>query len=198
MKPVTVILPSYCPDDTVKQYETECLRCLGEHTASAFYDLMLMQGGDRSYPQKVNEAVRESGSPYIVILSNDVFVGPRWLEYLVRDFEAVPRCGIMAPVEHEAPGQITYNDHWWACVLTTRKAWNDVGPLDETLPATYHDQDWSIRAKQKGYEICRTGNVAVRHIGMATRSRVQADDSWEREEMVRRWGVSEFRDWLNL
>lgn len=196
MKPCTIIIPTFCPDETVKGYETECLRCVAEHTPSVKY--VTLEGGDRSFPQKVNIGVANSDTEYICILSNDVFVGPRWLEYLIRDFDSVPRCGIMAPVEHEAPGVIMFNAHWWACVVTTRAVFDDVGPMDETLPHTYADQDWNIRAKQKGYEICRTGNVAVRHIGMATRSRINADDTAERDEMVRRYRVSELRDWLLL
>jgi len=201
MKPVTIILPSYCPDEIVRGYETRCLTQLAMHTPKHLYDLIVMQGGDWSYPQKVNAALSGSQSDFTVILSNDVFVGPGWLQQMLTDWAAIQRCGVLAPLEiqdGDCKGKVLYDAPWWALVLISRATWDDVGPLHEGIPHTYHDQDWNIRARQMGYQICRTGNVVVEHVNMATRSRVRADDSAEKKFMEQRWGTSEFRDWVEM
>jgi len=195
-KRVTVIVPSYCPDETVKGYEAECLRCVAEYTPRDLYDLVLVGGGDWSYPKKVNSIAERCETEYIAILSNDVFVTPGWLETMIRDYEHLPKCGILAPMEESFPGIYTKDDHWWALVLIKTKRYR-LYPLDETLPLVYHDQNTSIEMKQAGFEIYRTGNVVVKHIGMATRSRIgTGDNAKEREEMIRRWGVAELKDWV--
>jgi GT2 family glycosyltransferase len=117
------------------------------------------------------------------------------------DYKAIKNCGVLAPMDTGSSRMLetTYDDHWWACVLIEMWKWWKVGPFDESLPLAYHDQDWSIRCKLAGFEICRTGNVVVEHVNMATRNRMPRDgEAQEIEEMIRRWGTSEFRDWARL
>jgi len=203
-KPVTVIVPSYCPDEIVRGYEARCLAAVAAHTPREMYDLVLVGGGDWSYPQKVNAAITGVRSDYTVVLSNDVFVGSGWLDQMLTDYKNITKCGVLAPVEHPfpfpalCPDKIIKDDHWWALAFISMAVWDDVGPLHEGMPFTYHDQDWNIRARKMGYQICRTGNVVVEHVNMATRSRVNADDSAEKLFMEQRYGTSEFREWVRM
>jgi GT2 family glycosyltransferase/glycosyltransferase involved in cell wall biosynthesis len=41
----------------------------------------------------------------------------------------------------------------FAVTLISRKAWNQVGPLDEKYPMYYEDSDWSYRARLSGFSI---------------------------------------------
>lgn len=207
MKPVTIIVPSYCPDETVRSYETRCLVQLAQHTPKELYDLIVMQGGDWSYPQKVNAAVTGVRTKYVAILSNDVFVGPNWLEYMIGDLEHLSKwhCAVLSPQDQNYPavggsyGDYHWHEHWWALVLMKTSFYRLMDGLSEELPRTYHDQDFSIRTYKQGYRICRTKNVRVEHVGMATRSRVGGDDSAEKAWMEKRHaGSSELRDWLQL
>ena len=199
MKPVTIIIPSYCPDETVKGYEARCLAALEANTPREMYDLVVIGGGDWSYPQKVNAAMFQVLTEWAVILSNDVFVSPGWLPQMIQDFENIDNCALLAPMEKLEPGTITYDDHWWALVLLRPTLFDDLGGLDPLLPHVYHDQCFSIRVRRAGNEICRTGNVAVEHVGMATRIRVgTGDDPKERAEMIRRYGAAELSDWVKL
>ncbi len=198
---VTIIIPSHCPDLVVKGYEIRCLEAVKEHTPRELYDLVAVQGPDWSFPQKVNAAMTGVRTDYAVVLSNDVFVGPGWLEKLLRDYQSIENCGVLAPMDTGCSHMLetTYDDHWWACVLIEMWKWWKVQPFDESLPLAYHDQDWSIRCKLAGFEICRTGNVVVEHVNMATRSRMPRDgEAAEKAEMERRWGTSEFRDWVRM
>jgi GT2 family glycosyltransferase len=202
-KPVAVIVPSLCPDDTVKGYETRCLKQLAENTDPSLYNLMLMEG-TRSYPEKVNHAARQTVSDWICILSNDVFVSPDWLEILIEVHRETERCGVLSPMEPSGDNRLlphlTRDDHWWACVLMKRSLFEFMGGLDETLPLVYHDQNFSIRIKRDlRLDTCRTGAVVVEHVGSATRSRVGTmDDEWERTEMVKRYGAAELHEWVRL
>lgn len=202
-KPVTIIVPSYCPDDTVRGYEARCLKAVADHTPREMYDLIVMQGGDWSYPQKVNAAVTGVRTPYIVILSNDVFVAPYWLEDMLTDLAHLSssNCAVLSPQDQNYPevggsyGDYHWHEHWWALVLMKTSFYQKMDGLREDLPRTYHDQDFSIRTYKQGYCIARTKNVFVEHIGMATRSRVGGDDSAEKVLMEQLHGTSELRDW---
>jgi hypothetical protein len=51
-------------------------------------------------------------------------------------------------------------DHWQhapsaslTVQLMTRRAWEDVGPIDEAFPAYYEDADWAYRARLAGWTI---------------------------------------------
>ena len=72
-----------------------------------------------------------------------------------------------------------------------------VGLLDESL-WLYHDQCWNIECVKAGFNVARTGNVQVKHVGRVTYGRVPDQSSGEREEMIRRHGAAEFEDWLKL
>lgn len=196
-KTATVIIPSYCPDATVRGYETECLRCLESNTPRELYDLVIIGGGDWSFPQKVNAAMTGVRTEFVFVLSNDVFVPPNWMETMLADFENAERiadCAVLAPADEPHDERIFWVEHWWALVLFRAETYRRIGGLDESLPHSYHDQDLSIRLTKQGHTILRTQNVVVKHINMATRSRMKYDDEPERREMRRRYGVTEHRE----
>lgn len=205
-KPVTIIVPSYCPDETVRGYEARCLKAVADHTSREMYDLIVMGGGDWSFPQKVNATAFRAWTPYIVVLSNDVFVSPGWLEIMIDDLEYLARrnnCVVLSPQDQNYPavggsyGDYDWGENWWALVLMKTSVFHAMDGLREDLPLTYHDQDFSIRVYKQGNTIARTKNVRVEHVGMATRSRVGGDDSTEKALMEQLHGTSELRDWLN-
>ncbi len=200
MKPVTIIIPSYCPDEIVRGYETRCLTQLAMNTPREMYDLIVMGGsGDWSYPQKVNAAMTGVRTEYAVVLSNDVFVGPGWLETMLKcyeDAERIADCAVLAPSDDSKERQLFWEEHWWALTLFRTRTFRDIGGFDESLWKTYHDQDLSIRLRQSGWTILRTGSVLVEHVNMATRRHMPVDDADEQAEMLRRYGVTEYRDYL--
>jgi len=44
----------------------------------------------------VNQAIRDSQSPFVAVLNDDAVADPQWLEALVRDAEANPHAGMFA------------------------------------------------------------------------------------------------------
>jgi N-acetylglucosaminyl-diphospho-decaprenol L-rhamnosyltransferase len=56
-----------------------------------------------------------------------------------------------------------------ACMLIRRRAWKDVGPLDEGYFMYVEEVDWCRRARQHGWEIWHAPRAVVRHrAGAAT------------------------------
>lgn len=199
-KPATIIIPSYCPTQEVWGYEQRCLYNLSQHTPRDQYDLIVVGGsGDWSFPQKINAAITGVRTEFVFVLSNDVFVPPGWMEAMLKCFEDAERianCGILAPADDPQEKRMWWEEHWWALVLFRSSTFRGLGGFDEYLWKTYHDQDYSIRLKQAGYSVLRTNAVCVEHINMATRRHMPVDDSNEKAEMIRRYGVTEFRDYL--
>ncbi len=197
--PVTILMPSYCPTLEVKGYEIRCLDAVAAHTPRELYDLISIQGGDWSFPQKINAGMTGVRTEYTVVLSNDVFVGPGWLETLLscyEDAERIADCAVLAPSDDPKEKQLFWEEHWWALTLFRTRTFRCIGGFDESLPYTYHDQDLSIRLRQSGRTILRTGSVLVEHVNMATRRHMPVDDTDEQAEMLRRYGVTEYRDYL--
>lgn len=216
-KPVTIVMPSYCVDEEVYGITARALESLRGNTDWSLADLIVVENPSVSMlgfgmdattyvhipaPNRggtacINVGVRMSDSDYLVVTSTDVFVPPGWLEGMLRDFESIPRCGVLQAGEATTPRGITYDVHWWACVLMKRALWDEVGFLDEHALPICSDQDFNIRVRKCGYQVARTGNVRVEHVNMATRSKVPWPNfDLEQREMIRRWGYDEFESWV--
>jgi GT2 family glycosyltransferase len=77
------------------------------------------------------------------------------------------------PSQGAAPVQI---DHpLGACMLIRRRAWADVGPLDEGYFMYVEEVDWCRRARRRGWQIWHTPRAVVRHrAGAATSQHADA------------------------
>ena len=215
-KKVTIILPVYCVDAEVRRHLEHCIANLLWHTPSALFDLVVVENGSSvvpdiigsaleyqyvwmadavGYARAVNYGLRAAVTDYVCVLNSDVFVSPGWLEKMIEDYDSIPKCGVLAP---NGPPGITFDSHWWSCVLIRKGVADVVGLLDESLPFMYHDQNWNICCRKAGFAVARTGNVQVEHIGRVTYGRVPDQGSAvEREEMIRRYRVAEFEEWAS-
>ena len=62
---------------------------------------------------------------------------------------------------------IPYIEGWF--IACSREIWDDIGGMDEKIaPYDTEDIDWSIRAKQKGYDLVNYTSCYLRHIGSQT------------------------------
>ena len=116
--------------------------------------------------------------PYICYINDDVeFVQHDWLARLVEVLESNPRYATAAPGGHCAtapqckaeinmpPGVTTVKHLSHFCVVHKREALLDIGLFDE---AFYHygcDNDWNLRAAQKGWKLAWVRDVWVNHFG---------------------------------
>ena len=62
---------------------------------------------------------------------------------------------------------IPYIEGWF--IACSREIWDDIGGMDEKIkPYDAEDIEWSIRAKQKGYNLVNYNSIYLRHIGGQT------------------------------
>lgn len=124
-----------------------------------------------SFAANVNRGVSVSTGDLVIVTQNDVMISG--------DFRDVIRSKIN---EHSVVGKlldwdtgwntfdgitVPYIEGWLICCL--RKVWDDIGGLDENIvPYDAEDIDFSIRAKQKGYDLVNVDVPFLRHIGGQT------------------------------
>lgn len=223
MKPVSIIIPTYCPDAEVVGHLWKCMRRLLQNTNPKLYELIIIEQGDPhciafpaprelkstyihhqdplGYAKAVNIGLKLAITEYVCILNNDVFVPAGWLEQMLNDFKSIENCGVIAPFEGTAePGKIITDAHWWSCVLLNRERFYRAtfgNFLDEEkMNMRFHDQKANIQLRQFGYQVCRTGNVAVEHVNSATYSKMKVDETPERAAMMAEFGCLEFEEWV--
>lgn len=51
----------------------------------------------------------------------------------------------------------------FACAMISRKCWDDIGGLDEEYINGWEDNDFVLKAKEKGYKVWYNGNASIKH-----------------------------------
>jgi len=80
-----------------------------------------------------------------------------------------------------------------ACLLTSRKLWDEMEGFDERFGIAYNDVDFCLRLRQRGYRIVYTPYARLTHLEGASRGKGHpvADDRMARA----RWGeIAAIRD----
>ncbi|MDQ6782874.1 MAG: glycosyltransferase [Actinomycetota bacterium] len=76
----------------------------------------------------------------------------------------------------------------WTCLAIRRRAWEDVGLLDERFPLYAEDIDWGLRCHQSDWKLALQDCGPVVHLERATRGR-RSDSLYElsHRELHRKW-----------
>jgi len=135
------------------------------------------QGGCKTANTGLRRAL-DTKLPYICYINDDVeFTQQDWLARLVEVLESNPRYATAAPGGHCAtapqcnaemnisPGVTSVKHLSHFCEVHKREALLDIGLFDE---AFYHygcDNDWNLRAAQKGWKLVWVRDVWVNHFG---------------------------------
>lgn len=152
---------------------------------------------NRGFAAAVNTGLREAlanpATTHCWILNNDTVCPPDTLEKLLTATAASPRNGLVGcpmvegkGTPHEAivsPGK-TLLRPWLmpipskpghlpdyisgACLLIKRNVLEDIGLFDDGFFFFFEDADYSIRAKQAGWDIALAGDALIEHRGSAT------------------------------
>lgn len=219
---ISIILPTYCPDDAVAKILQEFWKTLEETELPEEWDTQMVvieNGNPRTewlkrasdiyihkdkpigYAKAVNIGLALADGDFIVIVNNDLKVQQDWLEKLINDYMATPEIGTLAPMGHPFPVTshegINFDQHWFSLVVMSRAVFTKIGYLDELLNYRFHDQDYSIRVRRAGLQVARTTSVIVDHINSATYSKMgRNEDPGERMLMMQRWGCATFEEWV--
>jgi len=211
---VSIVLPNFCPDATVRAHMLAFLRSLTACTDPAGYQFVVVENGSESpelraladiylhepepigYARAVNLGITQADHDLLVIANNDLILPPNWLPQLIADYKAYGP-GVLSPMDRPCSPGIYRNASWYSLFITDRKTF---GYFDETLNYRYHDQQKSIELRKAGHFVGRTGRVVVQHVNSATYERmpVKDEETAERNLMIARHGAEHFVDWLQL
>ena len=152
----------------------------------------------------VNRAVEmfRTDEKAIVMSNNDITYRPNTMQLLFKAVNDDKKVGIAAPIGSGLGGMQDFA-HWYgkgekirdpvqyasglpvlrvativgASVLIPTRVWDEIGPLDETMPLGADDHDYCIRVKQAGYTIAVQQAAYITHRSHSSYRR--ARQSWE-------------------
>lgn len=159
--------------------------------------LLIRLPENRGFPAACNAGLRLASGDALLLLNNDVVVGPYWLGNLVDCLMGEPDVGIVGPMTNHTFGR-QKSDRVYAgleeyrrmaavwnrpdparrfpvkrivglCFLFRRPLMERIGLLDERFsPGYYEDDDYCYRARKAGYRLKIAGDVMVHHHGSAS------------------------------
>jgi GT2 family glycosyltransferase len=212
-KKVSIIIPTYCPDNEVVEAYNKFFSSLKKYTNREDYQLVVIEQGVQlvnelipdiyihkekpiGYARAVNLGMAVADGDYLIVINNDIELSENWLENLVNDYEKeFNGMGLLSAMDYDRPG-IVENESWYSLFIVGRRTFQTVGYLDEILNYRFHDQDYSIRLKKAGFKIGRTGNVKVKHKDSTTFKKMNINIGFEEKIMNERHGAILFSDWI--
>ena len=178
---MTSVVALTVPTLEPKVAERAC-RLAMEHTSLspvAYYVVhdIQKQGGAKSANIGLRWALKQ-GAPYVCYINDDVDIMQQgWLERLIEVLESNKRYCCAAPGGHCATfpqnkairgarrGYQTVKHLSHFCVVHKREALEDIGIFDEAFFHYGCDNDWNLRAAQKGWKLVWVRDVWVHHWG---------------------------------
>ena len=138
------------------------------------------------FVKAVNQGLRLARAERIVLLNNDVWVSPGWMERM--DAALRGQVGIVGPRSNQN-GTISASLTYVAptilprgamlpffCVMLTREVVDRVGLLDEAFGVGLgDDDDYCHRAQRAGFDLCYLGDLTIRHFHKTTFQQLYTD-----------------------
>lgn len=204
---VTVVVPTLGADDAL----AGCLHALRNQTFEQFEVIVVDNSGARrvqpdsprmriianavnvGFGCAMNQAIRDSASPYIASLNDDAEADPAWLEKLVAAAKTRPRAGMFASEVRlagtgtldsagmliAADGSSKQRGHGeppenfarltdalcpsGSAALYRRKMLDEIGLFDETFFLYCEDTDLGLRARHAGWDCGYVAGAIVEH-----------------------------------
>jgi GT2 family glycosyltransferase len=215
---VTVVVPTLAADDAL----ADCLRSLESQTFDRFEVVVVDNSGlgrarvasgrvrilsnerNVGFGAAINQAIRDSESPYIAVLNDDAVAQSGWLEALVKAAEARPKAGMFASQVRlfdtkllDSAGMLIARDgsskqrgHGeppanfaadsdtlfpsGSAALYRRKMLDEIGPFDERFFLYCEDTDLGLRARWAGWEGAYVAGAVVDHAYSKSAGRASA------------------------
>lgn len=153
---------------------------------------IVLNDDNRGFGPAVNQGLAMAQGDYLVILNNDIIVGPGWLRGMRRHLEVNPQLGILCPVTNNigneaqvalhgsTPAEVFESARYYNlgragkllpltiaaffCVMMPRRVYAAIGGLDEQfVPGFFEDDDYCLRVKELGLTIGCAEDVFVYH-----------------------------------
>jgi len=208
---ISVIVPVYPIDETVKGYFLECVDRIRDYSKCQL--IVVQNGGERiragadvsiykpnpiGFARALNIGMALADGDFIAQVAADVFVEPGWADALAQDL-VEHGDGIACPFHYTYQGPIVDDRIWCAAFMITRKAFTGVGYHDERLNHRFSDQDWCLRCKMLGFKVFSTGSTIVRHVEEgSTVNKMPEVAVWPEEEALMRkmYGAATYAEWM--
>mgnify|MGYP001572363120 CR=1 FL=1 len=164
---------------------------------------VITTGKNLGWEGGLKEGLKHTNSKYVMFSNDDIYV-PRsssnWLKNMVRILNTYEDVGAVGPSTNVVMGpqnifQPPFVQGFQAqflvgfCVLFRRKALDDIGGVDDTLPGG-DDLDYSIRLRDKKWKMIVTKDVFVFHYGFQTGNKLHGDhtvaNGWNSPQMNER------------
>ena len=163
-----------------------------------------------------NQGVKAATREWIVVLNNDVVVGPGWLEAMAQ-FAESSGCGVVTPAIREGPINYAFREYAadfvirmgsvqrigvanGICFMVARWVFEKVGLFDERFRiGQFEDADFFIRARNAGIKLGTTGRAFLHHYGSVTQNAIRKKAevaSYEAENRAyfrAKWGLTKLR-----
>ena len=154
---------------------------------------VVQAGGNIGYAAGANLGATYATGRYLIFVNPDTIVFPGWAEDLVGVLDRVPEAGAVGPISNYVAGLQNWHFHIpyfenpkdsfehakkeldgtytevdmliGFFLMTTKKAWDDVGGFDSDLFLGCDDLDYSLKLQDKGYKMLVAPGVFVYHFG---------------------------------
>jgi GT2 family glycosyltransferase len=172
-----IIIDNASSDDTKKFLED---------FAKSRANVRLIRNRDNlGWVKAVNQGLRLSQAPYVVIMNNDTVVKTEgWLTKMITVADSEKEIGLVNPC-FDAKGAAASPERPYIeldfcrgyCILIKRPVIDKIGYLDEAYGMGYYDDDdYSVRATRAGFKCVRANGVVVEHLRDSTFSRLFGDN----------------------
>ena len=158
---------------------------------------VIKNSSNRGFAAACNQGMRAASGDFILLLNNDVYVTPGWLDNLLRCLYQTDYAGIVGPMTNYAAGRQKLSvrfetlsrmldfarqfnrpdsSRWFQvncligfCMLFRKRLTEDIGFLDETFrPGGMEDYDYCRRVMKAGFRLYCAGDTYVHHFGSRT------------------------------
>jgi GT2 family glycosyltransferase len=164
-------------------YTRKCLEAIEAYTTLP-YELFVLRDDKNSFgfSKDNNRLMKISEGRYIVLMNDDCFVEPQWLERMVEKAEEDPKIGLVGARLSGPDGILQYNVEKalpngdvdsvaFALVLIKREVISKIGMMNESYRYGSEDAEYCLRARRNGFRCVISQATAVHLKNMNQNSR---------------------------
>jgi len=218
------------------EYTEIAVRSIRAHTEPGTYEIIIVDNGsgpdtlarlaaledvriiynptNLGFARGCNQGIAAARGSHVLLLNNDVFVTPEWLDRLLGALQRDPAAGVSAPRSNNVAGDqmlvatgytnetemiafaLARSRDWdrrtyhtdraiGFCLCIDRRVIDEIGGIDERYGVgNFEDDDFCVRVRAAGYEIVVCEDVMIHHFGSVS---FKANNVDYTAQMERNW-----------